>query len=245
MAMRLRINVTTQSTELPWDQVLRPGRGLVYHLLAEADPDLAGQLHDHGYGPHGMTPFGYGAPVFPHAKRRPGRYAIGGRGYIELGSPLPELVAHWKQALTGRTLVDWGGVALQVRALTAVKPPDMSAGRVEFRTVTPAVLKTLNPMPSPTRDIRSSYDILPYESGYLEALHRNLERKAKTLGLAPDFEIEKITWVGPKRGFSVQKGRRTGTTLGVALRGSPDLLSAIWSWGLGQANTAGFGWIKA
>jgi CRISPR-associated endoribonuclease Cas6 len=31
----------------------------------------------------------------------------------------------------------------------------------------------------------------------------------------------------------------------VELRGDPAALRAAWSWGLGQANAAGFGWVVA
>ena len=63
--MRLRIEVTTSASELPWATVLRPGRSLLYDLLARGAADLGREIHDGGLGPYGMGPFGYGAPLFP------------------------------------------------------------------------------------------------------------------------------------------------------------------------------------
>ena len=63
--MRLQLRVSTVATEIPWPSVLAPGRGIAYDLLAEAAPALGSRLHDHGWGPHGMVPIGYSAPLFP------------------------------------------------------------------------------------------------------------------------------------------------------------------------------------
>src|SRR5512143_4057295 len=70
--MRLRLTLRSAATELPWREVLRPGRLLCYTLLAEAEPELAGRLHAGGWGTYGMVPFGHGAPVSPGAVRRRG-----------------------------------------------------------------------------------------------------------------------------------------------------------------------------
>jgi CRISPR-associated endoribonuclease Cas6 len=107
---------------------------------------------------------------------------------VEVGSPVPEIVAGWARGLAGRELIDWGGVALRMRALAG-----------------------------------------------------NLRRKAETLGLDP----EAVTWAAPKRSFAVSDGLKPGAAVEVELRGAPRTLQAVWSWGLGQANSAGFGWVAA
>ena len=59
------------------------------------------------------------------------------------------------------------------------------------------------------------------------------------------MELDAITWVGPKRSFAVADGLKPGAPVEAELRGAPETLRAIWSWGLGQANSAGFGWVAA
>lgn len=240
--MRLRIELTTRAPVIPWDDVLRPGRGVVYHLLNRSDPTLANQLHEQGFGPRRMVPFGYGAPVFPRARAQRGQYAAGGPGVWELGSPLPGMVGAWMEALAGQGTLGWAGIPLRVRRMVPMAPPAFDSGRAEFRTVTPVVVKA--PVLTPAGGRRDS-DLLPYEDGFTAAFEQNLRHKAETLGLEPDIAVERVTWVGAKRSFAVKDGRQVGAPLGVELRGSPALLRALWCWGLGRANSAGFGWITA
>lgn len=242
--MRLRIEISTEATAIPWRNVLRPGRAVAYRLLGAAAPDLADTLHAKGWGPHGMVPFGYGAPVFPRARRRNGTYSAGGKGRLEFASPLPQIVVALLESLSRQDVLDWGGVALRVNRVIPVPPPDFGAGRAHLRTETPVTLRAPRPAtiggPAP-----NSAEVLPYEDGFVAAFEHNLRRKAETLGLTSDVAVERLTWVGAKRSFAVGSGIRVGAPIGVELRGEPDLLRALWSWGLGQANSAGFGWVTA
>ena len=242
--MRLRVEVTTSASVLPWANVLRPGRSLLYDLLAHSAPDVGRRLHDGGLGPHGMVPFGHGAPVFPDAARRPGTYAAGRDGVIEAGSPVLEIVEAWASALAGRELLDWGGVALRVQNVIPLDPPEFAAGRARFRTLTPVVMKGSGRDGDGVRRTRQAW-LLPTEPEFPAYFAGNVRRKAETLGLDPDVELEAITWVGPKRSFAVSDGLKPGAAIEVELRGAPQTLQAIWSWGLGQANSAGFGWVAA
>lgn len=240
--MRLRIEIVTAATELPWSKVLAPGRGFAYQLLGKADPALGRRLHASGWGPHGMVPIGYSAPVFPAAPRRRGAYAVGGRGVLEFGSPLPEVVAAWAQELRRCEVLDWGGAAFRVTRVEAVDPPEFASGTARLRTSTPVVLKGAGRDDEGTRTTRQAW-VLPAEPEFPAYFERNLCRKAETLGLTPDVHLEAIGWIGPKRSFVVGNGAKPGAAVEVGLRGSPEVLRAIWSWGLGQANSAGFGWI--
>ena len=242
--MRLRIEVTTSAEEVPWPSVLRPGRSLLYDLLAHGAPALGRQLHERGLGPHGMVPFGYSAPVFPQARRRRGSYAAGGHGLVEVGSPVLEVVEAWSTALSGRELIDWGGVALRIRNVAPVDPPEFAAGMARFRTITPVVMKGSGRDGDGIRVTRQAW-VLPAEAEFPQYFVGNLRRKAETLGLDPDIDLDAITWIGPKRSFAVSNGLKPGAPVEVELRGAPDTLRAIWSWGLGQANSAGFGWVAA
>ncbi|MGH3766828.1 MAG: CRISPR-associated endoribonuclease Cas6 [Pseudonocardiaceae bacterium] len=230
--------------QLPWDEFLRPGRGIAYGLLAGVDPGLSARLHSGGWGSHRMAPFGYGAPVFPSASRRTGVYAVGGRGSVELGSPLLAVVQAWATSLRAQRVIDWGGVAFHVEGVRVVEPPSFSSGYARLRTRTPVVMKGSGRDADGRRTTRQAW-LLPAESEFPVYLTGNLRRKAETLGLDPDVTLERITWIGAKRSHAVSKGHKTGAPVEVELRAAPETLQAVWSWGLGQANSAGFGWVTA
>jgi len=242
--MRLRVEISTAAGEIPWECVLKPGRAVCYDLLARGAPELGRLLHEKGWGPHGMVPFGFSGPVFPGAARRRGVYAAGGRGMLELGSPLPDVVMGWSSAIAGRELIDWGGVALRVHGVALATPPDAAGSRSRFRAVTPVVMKGSGRGNDGARVTRKAW-VLPGEPEYPVYLENNLRRKAETLGLEPEVTLEQLTWIGPKRSFAVGDGKKPGAPVEAELSGSPQVLAAIRDWGLGQANSAGFGWVLA
>jgi CRISPR-associated endoribonuclease Cas6 len=241
-SMRVRVEISTAAGEIPWECVLKPGRAVCYDLLARGAPELGRLLHEKGWGPHGMVPFGFSGPVFPGAARRRGVYAAGGRGTLELGSPLPDVVMGWSSAITGRELIDWGGIALRVHGVALAAPPDTAGSRSRFRAVTPVVMKGSGRDNNGARVTRQAW-VLPGEPEYPVYLENNLRRKAETLGLAPEVTLERLTWIGPKRSFAVGDGKKPGAPVEAELSGAPEVLAAIRDWGLGQANSAGFGWV--
>lgn len=239
--MRLQIEVSTRATEIPWDAVLAPGRSFLYGLLVETAPKLGERLHGKGWGPHGMVPFGHSAPMFPRATRRRGVYAVGGQGFLEVGSPLPEVIEAWAAALSKTKIVDWGGVALQVRGVSVPDLPD-ARGTIRLRASTPVVMKGSGRDESGKRVTRQAW-VLPGEPEWGVYVAQNLRRKAETLGLTPDIELDHVTWVGPQRSFAVKAGRKPGAAVEVEVSGSGEMLAAVRDWGLGQANSAGMGWV--
>ena len=125
-----------------------------------------------------------------------------------------------------------------------MEPPSFSSGHVRWRTTTPVVMKGSGQDVDGQRVTRQSW-LLPTDTEFPVYFTRNLRRKAENLGLDPDVTLEAITWIGMKRSFAVSDGQKTGTPIEVELRGAPETLQAVWSWGLGQANSAGFGWAAA
>lgn len=242
--MRLRLAVRTTATSLGWEKVLRPGRGLIYELLSRGAPELGLRLHKHGWGQTGMTPFGYSAPVFPEARRKRGQYMIGGSGTVEIGSPLPQVIEGIAKGLADQSVLDWGGTALRVDSVDVLPPPDFSAGRALMRTSTPVVMKGSGHDEHGQRTTRQAW-VLPTEPEFPAYFEANLRRKADTVGVDSDVSVHAITWVGPKRSFAVGKGAKPGAAVEAEVHGSPETLRCIWSWGLGQANSAGFGWVIA
>ena len=239
--MRVIVNVATSATELPWNKVTAPGRGLAYRLLEQSAPALATALHNGGWGPHRMVPMGYGAPLFPHAARRPGKYAVGGPGIIEFGSPLEHLVDALADQFSRHETISWGGMELHVLRVGVLDPPSFSTGRARMETRTPVVLK--GRASDEAQDAAATW-IMPNEPHFPSCFGRKLVRKAETLGLTPHIQLDKVITVGPKRSFSVGKGAKPGANVNMELSGNPEVLRALWSWGLGEANSAGFGWVN-
>ncbi|GGP08447.1 CRISPR-associated protein Cas6 [Nonomuraea glycinis] len=242
--MRVRVEVSTTAAEIPWGMVLAPGRGLIYDVLNREAPVVGRYFHAGGMEPYGMVPVGHGAPMFPLAKRRKGKYAAGGQGWFEVGSPILDVAAVLVQGIKQRELLDWGGTALHVVSVTAVDPPEFASGRARFRTSTPVVMKGSGRDSAGIRTTRQAW-LLPTDPEFPAYLQGNLRRKAETLGLDPKVSLTEISWVGGKRSYRVGQGAKPGAPIEVELVGAPETLQAIWSWGLGQANAAGFGWVSA
>ncbi|MEV5575460.1 CRISPR-associated endoribonuclease Cas6 [Spirillospora sp. NPDC052269] len=220
---------------------------MLYALLERGAPELAHALHENGWGPHGLVPFGYGAPVFPAARRRKGVYATDGPGVLEFGSPLIAMVEGWAAALASVPVLAWGATAFIVDKVEPVEAPRFETGKAIFRTVTPVVMKSSGRDASGDRARRSAW-CLPGEPEWDVYMQNNLRRKAATLGLDPEVTLEHVGWVGRKRSFAVGSaggGKKPGACVEVMVSGAPETLSALHSWGLGQANSAGMGWIGA
>ncbi|MET7802803.1 hypothetical protein, partial [Streptomyces decoyicus] len=83
--MRLRVHISTRAHEIPWDNVIAPGRGIIYSALKRQAPQLGATIHAQGWGPHKMAPFGHSAPEFPRPQRIRGAYVAGGTGTLEFG----------------------------------------------------------------------------------------------------------------------------------------------------------------
>ncbi|MFA1546145.1 CRISPR-associated endoribonuclease Cas6 [Actinomadura chokoriensis] len=245
--MRLRLTFHTVARELAWDDVVAPGRALLYGLLERGAPELGQAIHKDGWGPHGLVPFGYGAPVFPAARRRKGVYAADGPGVVEFGSPLIAVVEGWAAALKSIPVLAWGATAFIVDQVEPVEAPRFETGKAVFRTETPVVMKSSGRGESGARVRRQAW-CLPGEPEWDVYVQNNLRRKAETLGVDPEVILENVGWIGRKRSFAVGSGgggKKPGACVEVMVSGAPETLSALHSWGLGQANSTGMGWISA
>lgn len=239
--MRLRVHVYTAAKTIPWEEVHRPGRALIYSLLHEADPALGEHIHNTGWGTRGMTPFGFCPPVFPAAPRQDEVYAAGGAGWLEIGTPVAAVARAIGTAIQNRRYIDWGGVALRVNRCEVLSPPStLAAGYAVWTTLTPVVVKSGDSRREATRWL------LPGDKGWDGRVGQNSRRKAATLGLEPRVGVDEVLWVGATRSYVVAPdgdGRKVGARVKVRMVGNPNVLRALWCWGLGEATSAGMGWI--
>lgn len=231
---RLRIHIHTRARHIPWDDVLRPGRSLLYSLLYQHDPRLAGRVHRSS----GMAPFGYSAPTFPGAARIRGVYAAGGDGWWDVGTTSRDIAAAWVAGLVTNPLLNWGGVAIKVVGVFVTTPPVWDGGAVVWRTTTPVCVRTTT--------AQGSKPLLPGDGSYLPALRASLRTRARSVGVplvaAPQLHV---LHVGGRRSYPVSGSDtpRVGCPLAVRIAAPPQLLSVLWCTGIGQQTGAGFGWV--
>lgn len=231
--MRVVVKVSAEPGTLPWDSLLGPGRGLAYEALAVHAPALGRRFHQEGHGPYHLRPFGFAPPVFPQAPRVPGSYAVGGVGRLELTSPLLTCAQAFAHYARSTPVLRWGPLPLRVLDAAVIEPPAFTSGRAELHTVTPTIVKG-----------RGGVFLLPGDQEWPVRLTENLRRKAATLELDDELDVD-VAWVGRPRLFRVQRSARRGVPVTLRVSGAPETLRALWSWGVGESNSAGFGCVAA
>lgn len=239
--MRLRVAITAPPTVLPWPHVQAPGRDVIYRALTRSSPELAARLHDRGIDSRGRTPFAYSTPHFASAGRRRGVYTIGGSGFWDIASPLPEVVQGLLAGLAMTPVIDWAGTPLTVTGFQPLPAPT-SGREAVWDAVTPITVKL------PHRQPGQDHWLLPPASGWAPALTTNLTRKAHALGEDPDITVVEVLRFGNRRrivrnAVGDVHDHAIGVPATVRVTGHPDTLTALRDWGLGSGNAAGFGWI--
>lgn len=229
--MRIRVDITTSASELPWPEVHGPARAVLYDLIRSRNAEMAEELHDAGWRGSPLRPVGMSPPLFLGAPRIAGAYAVSPRGTISMGSPVPGIASSLLSALAHRDRLRWGSTMLTIVGVQSDEIPDYKSGTAVFETVSPILVKD--------RD----YYLLPGDAYYSELLKHNIRHKADVLGLPNEVEIEVLS-SGPRRRFDTPKGFRIGATARIEVTCDPRLLAALYEWGLGQSTVEGFGWIK-
>lgn len=229
--MRFRVDVATDAPVIPWRDVHGPARAVVYGLIKDQDEAIAEELHNAGWQGSPLRPVGVSPPLFPGARPRRGAYATSPKGVISMGSPVPRIAACLLAAMAGRTEIRWGSVTLSVVGIQLGSSVSHSEGVAVFETVSPVLVR------------HDDMYILPDDDNFPKGLTHNLRHKADLLGLPNDVEVEVLD-SGPRRRFDVSKGFRIGATARIRVTAAPELLDAIYEWGLGLSTVEGFGWIR-
>lgn len=229
--MRFYVEVEGPDRELPWQHVHGVAHSVVYGVLGDGSPELAAQLHDHGWAQTTMRPVGISPPVFIGARKKPHMYMMSGTGKIWFGSPVPVLAASLLAGIVSRKELRWGPVTLAVKGAQLEAPPAAESSTV-LTTRSPVLVKA-----------EGNRYLLPGDPGYAEGLLANVRRKADLLGLPNDAELEVVA-SGPRRRFEVSGGLRIGATATIRLSADPRLTGALREWGLGLSNIQGFGWVR-
>jgi CRISPR-associated endoribonuclease Cas6 len=228
---RVRVDVSAVEPVMDWRDVHGPARAFVYALVGASEPGLAQQLHDEGWRGSTLRPVGISPPLFLGAARQHGVYTTSADGSIWLGSPVPQLAAAMLKGLAGRKEVRWGAARLMVRGTELEWPTDFGAGRADFVSVSPVLVK------------KESRFLMPDDPGYAERLTHNLRHKADLLGIPSDVGVE-ILDAGPRRVFDVAGAKRAGANVRLRITAAPRLLGALYEWGVGLNTVQGFGWLR-
>ncbi|MEO3807203.1 CRISPR-associated endoribonuclease Cas6 [Nonomuraea sp. B1E8] len=229
--MRFRVDVAAQVPVMPWSDVHGPARAVIYNLIQGQDAELAAELHDDGWQGSSLRPVGISPPLFSGTRPRSGAYSTSPDGSISMGSPVPRIAACLLAALAGRSEIRWGSVDLSVKGIQLDNIADHSEGVAVFDTVSPVLVK------------HDGMYILPDDANFQDRLAHNIRHKADLLGLPNEVEVEVLD-SGPRRRFDVPKGFRIGATARIRVAAKPQLLDALYEWGLGLSTVEGFGWIR-
>ncbi|GAB2953938.1 CRISPR-associated endoribonuclease Cas6 [Nonomuraea fastidiosa] len=229
--MRFRVDIATDATVIPWKDVHGPARAVIYDLIRSQDPEIAEELHNVGWKGGSLRPVGISPPLFPDARPGRGIYATAPKGAISMGSPVPRIAACLLAAVAGRREIRWGSVVLSVVGVQLESSANHSDGVAVFDAVSPVLVK------------HDGMYILPDDENFQKGLAHNIRHKADLLGLPSDVEVE-VLESGPRRRFDVAKGFRIGATARIRVTAAPQLLDAIYEWGLGLSTVEGFGWIR-
>jgi CRISPR-associated endoribonuclease Cas6 len=228
---RVRVDVSAAEPVMDWKDVHGPARAVAYAMVGAAAPDLARQLHDEGWQGSTLRPVGVSPPLFLGAVQRHGVYTTSGTGSVWFGSPVPQIAGALLRGLSGLSELRWGGTSLSVLGTDLEWPPDFSSGEAVFDTASPVLIK------------KDSRFLLPDDDAFAERLVHNLRHKADALGLPNELEVEVLN-AGPRRVFDVAGAKRIGATVRVRIVAAPELLGALYEWGLGLNTVQGFGWVK-
>jgi len=229
--VRFRVDVAASKPVLPWRDVHGPARAVVYDLIESQDAAVASELHDLGWQGSSLRPLGVSPPLFSGTQRRAGAYLASSDGVISMGSPVPRIAACLLAALAGQSELRWGSVVLSVKGVQLDSIASHAGGVAVFETVSPVLVK------------HEDLFLVPTDAHFQERLTHNLRHKADVLGLPNEVEVEVLD-SGPRRRFDMPKGFRIGATARVRVVGAPQLLDALYEWGLGLSTVEGFGWIR-
>lgn len=228
---RVRVDVAAARQVMKWQDVHGAARGVLYQTIANGDPEIAAELHDHGWQGSPLRPVGISPPMFTGAPRRKGVYTTSENGSVWFGSPVPKIASVLMKGLSGQKQLRWGSVELAIRGKELEWSADYDSGEAEFTSVSPVLVK------------KDSRFLLPGDEGYAEALTSNLRHKADVFQLPGDVKID-ILEAGPKRNFEVGGAMRIGASIRLRIMAAPALLTALHESGIGLSTVQGFGWLQ-
>lgn len=241
-----------------------PLAAAVYRFLAQASPDYAEWLHNHGYrspAARRMKMFTFSRLNIPGVRVKDNTLQAGNERPWQLfiGSPMEDdFVQHFVIGLfTDQTLEVGGPGAVGrflIESVETLAPPAFKP-RMAGKTLSPLVSTTMREHHGKLQ----AYYYRPTDPEVGEALRRNLIAKYEIVHgepcRAPDFTITFDMGYYQRRGGKVSKllhikeGQAAETRIKAfempfAVQGNPELLQIAWECGLGDKNSLGLGMVE-
>jgi len=241
--MRLRIDLTGDSSILlPWNY-LHLLHGFVYAAIYKTNPLLGEQLHERGFaaGGHRYKMFTF-SRLFPQRARRreevlemvpPIRWWV--------SSPLNELLEALSLTLLTEGEALLGKTRLVVERVVVEETPELSEFCL-FQTLSPIVVST-----GIRRGEKLEHKFLsPDEPDFWRILEVNLMRKVQALGreVPPDPVTFKPVGKWRSRLYEVQGTKVRGFEGKFRAGGNQELLYIGYEAGFGERNAQGFGMVR-
>lgn len=264
--MRLKLTLQPARAAVPVNYQY-PLSAAIYKLLAQASPEYAAWLHDHGYRSPAdrlLKLFTFSKLFIPSVRFSNGVLEAreSGPWHVFVSSPMTDdFVQHFVLGLFQDQKLEIGGIGAAGRFLIeqveALAPPVWRAA-MQFKTLSPVVVSTMREHKGKLQP----YYYRPNDSELGEAVRQNLLQKHEIIhGRAPedgtlefvidtDYVIRKGGVEKVSKLLRIKEGTREETHIKgfecpFTLRGNPELMQVAWECGIGDHNSMGCGMIDA
>jgi len=264
MRLLIHLQPVAETSEIPVDNY--PLASVVYHLIASVAPDYAAFLHEEGFAADfegGATSEGAGEPrvsykrfkffVFSRLAQRNKRI-VGDRIRLndslvtwQIGSPIDEMVGALAESLMmGQVTIgdQQSQAAFIVAGIDIAEAPPIDRG-MRGETISP-IFVSVDETGADGRRIK--HHVRAEDGRFASRVVANLREKYRALvGDEPEDDDLEFRFIEAPRSQLVQyKGTNHKCYMGrFALSGDPRLIRLAWEAGLGEANSKGFGMIRA
>jgi CRISPR-associated endoribonuclease Cas6 len=262
--LHIHLQPVGRTSELPIDNY--PLASTIYRLLYSVAPEYAVFLHEEGFAAESSQAEGpeqrpsdkkFKFFVFSRLAQR-NKKIVGDRVWLndslvtwQIASPLEEMMGALAESLVANPQIVIGDqksqAAFVVAGIDIAEPPRVS-GRLRGETISPIFVSVDETNPDGKR---IKHHVRAEDHRFAERIRANLHEKYRALmGDSPDGDAGGdlvFEFTEPPRSQLVQyKTTNHKCYLGrFVLSGDPRLIRLAWEAGLGEANSKGFGMIRA
>ena len=212
--------------------------GLVYHLLALGNENLAAKYHK-------STDFKFFTFSWLYGSRKTGKEGIQFTGPVKwfVSSPVAEFMEAILAGALQKPELEIDKVKFLLTEAKVLEEPEFDGQPVKLKTLSPVLVKT-------KREGKKNphWDLSPKDAQFYVNLQKNLVKKYKQMyGKEPDDARLNILEVGSpvSKRIKIKEEFHKGWMMEFAVEGSPELLKLGYQAGFGEKNSMGFGMVVA